>query len=152
MFLSTHTTFALALTQLPLPWWLIFSLAFTSHFLLDFIPHGDENLINKNLNKKQTIKRMLLIVCIDAIFLFIILALFVAKHKLNLYVLTASFLAIMPDGLEFLNILTNKKYNFLNKFSKFHHFIHNFPNIKYPLVWGLIMQLSLIFLLIKIFL
>ncbi len=152
MFLSTHTAFALTLTQLSLPWWLIFTLAFSSHFLLDSIPHGDENLINKNLNKKQTIKRILIIVFTDSIFLSIILGLFAAKHKLNIYVLTACFLAIMPDGLEFLNILTNKKYKLLNKFSKFHHFIHNFPNIKYPLIWGFIMQLFLIFLLIKIFL
>ena len=151
MFLSTHTTFALALVQLPLPWWLIFALSFASHFLLDFIPHGDENLINKNLNKKQTIKRILIVVFIDIIIVLIILGFFVINHKLNFFIFLTVLLATIPDGFEFLNVLTGKKYKALDKFSQFHHLIHNWPKINYPLAGGIIMQLFLILLLIKIF-
>lgn len=44
MFLTTHAAAGLVIGQYIDNPWAVFSLSFASHFVLDFVPHGDERL------------------------------------------------------------------------------------------------------------
>lgn len=145
MFLSTHASFALVLFKLPLPLWSILLLSFLSHFLLDILPHGDENLFKKNLTKKQTIKKMIIVAWIDILFLIIIIYLFFYQ-KINYPILLGVFLACLPDGLQLLNLISSDQIKFLSKFHKIHQRLHNPLKINLTLNSGIIIQLILIIL------
>ena len=57
MFLTTHAAAGIAISHYVHNPWAVFALSFASHFVLDFIPHGDENLYGDYMQLPPVEKR-----------------------------------------------------------------------------------------------
>lgn len=75
MFLATHAAAGVLISQRIDSPWAIFWLAFVSHFLLDFIPHGDEDLYHEE--NPANARRVIFINLADLLALFVIVWLLV---------------------------------------------------------------------------
>lgn len=150
MFLIVHTAAATVISQQTGNPMLVFLMSFFSHFVLDFIPHGDEKLTDKTQPKNVQFRKLFWVATIDSflIFLFSIyyLLMFAPTHYGLFFVGLGG--AILPDlisGLSFvLNGKFNKDYPWLAKFQNIHKTIHTFferkLNFLIPLKYGLIWQ------------
>ena len=143
MFLSVHSVAATTLAQSSLPTGMVFLLSFLSHFALDIIPHGDENILPKIKAKKHKIKSMITIAIIDSGVIFVSL---LALKKLGIEVLSwrilgAIFFATLPDGLQFLEYVTDGKIKLIHIQQKLHRYIHNISGFTVPFWLGMIVQL-----------
>lgn len=58
MFLIVHTVASTAISQQTANPMLVFLFSFFSHFVLDFIPHGDEKLIDKTQPKNVQFRKI----------------------------------------------------------------------------------------------
>lgn len=142
MFLTVHTSAALAISQLPLANWLIFILAFLSHFVLDAIPHGDQNLLRSTPDKKSRLLKLLAIEAVELILILLTLVLFYTfKNTSPVVISLAVLLAGLPDGLEFLHIASNYKNKLLKKFAAIHYRIHASGGKEINLISGCSLQL-----------
>lgn len=66
MFLTTHAAAGIAISTLSANPLAVFGFSFLSHFILDFIPHGDENLYHDDEWKtRRRYRRVLLINALD---------------------------------------------------------------------------------------
>ncbi len=150
MFLIVHTAAATVLSQQTANPMLVFLLSFFSHFVLDFIPHGDEKLTDRTKPKNVQFRKLFWAATADSflIFLFSVyyLLTFAPTHFGLFFVALGG--AILPDlisGLSFvLNGRFNKDYPLLAKFQNIHKTIHTFfernLNFLIPLKYGLIWQ------------
>jgi hypothetical protein len=59
MFLTVHATTGIIISQQTGNIWLGFLAGFISHFILDTIPHGDQNLVKDRHNITSTEKRLI---------------------------------------------------------------------------------------------
>lgn len=167
MFITTHAAVGAIIAQHTSSPWLAFLLSFLSHFILDFIPHGDQSLSEKGLNKK-----LVLVSLIDFLgligFLFFVYK-FVEVSNLTV-VLFAILGSITPDLithffpvlhqqypdfliLKLLNWLKNK--SGLNRFIKLQDKIHEFTHneiLRYqiPFLVGLVLQFLVLGYCLKI--
>ncbi len=134
MYLTVHGATAMLIAKsFPHPL-VAFFLGLLSHFLLDFIPHGDEYLIKKHFTRAQIIKRMFGAAVLDALILLGFLAIFMWVGPIvKLPVLFAALVgSLLPDALQGLYFATEWKW--LKNFQYFHVSIHN-PT-KHPLNWS----------------
>jgi hypothetical protein len=150
MFLIVHTAAATVISQHTSHPMLLFLYAFFSHFILDFIPHGDEKLVGQSNNRTIQFKRLFLAATLDGflIFLFSIyyLLVFAPVHYGLFFIAMGG--AMIPDlisGLSFvLNGHFNKQYPLLAKFQKLHKTVHTFferkLNLLIPLSYGIVWQ------------
>lgn len=151
MFITVHAATATIIgTQIANPI-LAFLAGLISHFVLDIIPHGDENLGKKFLGfrfktgEKEDLKVMALYGSIDTFFMVIFL--FFMFRTFNFIsqdsVIWAIIGGILPDVLVAFHKLT--KIRILNWFTKFHSWNHRFivTRIKadIPIKYGVFMQL-----------
>ncbi len=145
MFLTVHATVGALIGQsVPNPW-IAFVLGFISHFFVDFIPHGDQNLIN-GATQRERIKKLLGITAIDLALLALV-ALYFATNKTFAYPLSVAagaFGAMLPDGLQGITIFTNGK--ILSRYTRFHGLFHisthaRFAHIVLPFTVGLPLQI-----------
>lgn len=145
MFLTAHTTAALSLSTLPIANWLLFPLAFISHYIVDIIPHGDEHLIPTTFTRKQTIIRMITIALIDAVGIAVIIALFI-KYQTNIETISLSritgavALACLPDGLQFIEYITKGRIRIIHLHQTIHTTIHNILQKHIPFKYGIVVQ------------
>lgn len=116
MFLTTHAAVGIAISQHTGSPLAAFSWAFASHFVLDFIPHGDEELYHDDEWKvRHRYRRVAIINGIDVVCL-LALTLW-AVHKTEQ--LPTSFMAIgilgsiLPDFLEFLFPVIHQRFSWL---------------------------------------
>jgi hypothetical protein len=129
-----------------------FLLGATSHFLVDMIPHGDNQLADLfRLHKKK--KLAVAYVTIDAaIAILFILFMFATRHTTGNEAFAAAIAgSIMPDLLVGLSDAT--KYKPLKKFSKFHFFFHDFFSRKHgdvQLKYALLCQVAFIVYLVHV--
>lgn len=66
MFLTTHAAAGIALSHVSNDPLTVFGLSFASHFVLDFIPHGDENLYgNYQFPGKRQFRKAVVVNTID---------------------------------------------------------------------------------------
>ncbi len=96
MYLSTHAAVGVLISQTvdkPLP---VFLLSFASHFLLDVIPHGDEDVERWARTKPW---RGVMIALVDLGLLFVFLAALYATNNLPQIVLISAGIigAVLPD-------------------------------------------------------
>lgn len=128
---------------------LAFLLAFLSHYFLDFIPHIDytskdiyENIYEKKW--KKFFPDFLKVILDISLALFLILIF--SKNQPIIFI--GAFLAILTDGLNFLNFV------FPNKILKMHYNLHQkihfFENKKISIFWRIFSQILIV--LIAIFL
>jgi hypothetical protein len=164
MFATVHTASALLIaSKTSNPWW-IFFIGLISHFILDFIPHGDRNLDNGLYNdqeKRSTIIRLIWITLSD-LFISLILSIYylIYTNFTNWQaVIFAVFVVLFPDlfmGLSKI-IYAAKKENIKNIFIKiilivygWHKRIHDFLPNKMRLEIGLILQIFIIFIFLAL--
>ena len=125
---------------------LAITLAFLSHYFLDFLPHIEYPI--ENINKNQWRKAIpdFLRVALDffigalLIFIFSKLALPAGRQAI---VYTCAFFAILPDGLTIL------EYVFPNRILKFHSYIHRkkihlLRDKKIPIFWRIFSQATVV--------
>ncbi len=140
MYLTVHAVAGLTLAGYTTNPWLAFVLGLISHFVLDFIPHGDEHLAASHLSRQQTIKRLLGAAIIDGIVLVIFGLIYIATTPIYdpTPLIAGVAGALAPDVLLALSMITNA--NWLNWYKKFHHSIHNLPQHKLTWVQGIFVQ------------
>lgn len=125
MYLTVHGTAAMLIAQaVPHPF-LAFILALISHFIMDFIPHGDEHLLKDHLTRGQNLRRLVGAASLDGLILlgFIIIFLWtgpVADKSVLIASLTG---ALLPDILQGLYFTT--QWSWLKPFQNLHLAIHN---------------------------
>ena len=140
MYLSIHTAAGLALARLiPNPI-VAFIAGLLSHFVLDFIPHGDEFLVDASFTRRRIRRRLLGAAILDGIILLCFLLLYIWITP-NLYmptVLASVAGCLLPDMLQGIYLVTEAKW--LKPFSKIHDHLHNLPG--HHLEWqkGVIVQ------------
>jgi hypothetical protein len=150
MFLIVHTVAAAVIAQRTGNPELVFLYSFLSHFVLDFIPHGDEKLVGTSGDKTKQFKRLFLAAATDG-FLIIIFSIYYlltfAPVHYGMYFLAMGG-AMIPDLISGLSFMANghfkKEYPRLAKFQKIHKTVHTFferkLNFLIPLKYGIIWQ------------
>ena len=147
MFLTVHTTAAIVIgTVIPNPVGAFF-IGIGSHYLLDMIPHGDEekwlSITNYQLAKLTVIDHPLLLLNMTMLFLF-------KSDFIFTYSIIAAIIgSVLPDYIMgFYRLTKDKKnrfaqiiHNTLNPVEKMHTFIH-FDIIKYELPFAAGMTLQ----------
>lgn len=169
MLLSTHVLAGIVISQhAPNPFW-AFLISLVSHYILDIIPHGDQNIIEwiKRGPKKP---RMFLFLATDLSLLFIFLVTVYLKTQLPApkILLAAIVGSSLPDLLYFGHEYFYKKYlyhkktlrNILRKYLQFerildhnyklHDFLHELLHVNVSLKFGALIQLVIIILLLYI--
>jgi hypothetical protein len=145
MFLTLHAAVGALIGEEVSSPTLAFVLGFIFHFVLDLIPHGDEDLV-KGYQDGARIKRMVSVATVDAIVMAILFFIFYSQDfffqpKVVIWGITGS---IFPDFLIGVHEIT--KIKILDKFHDLHYFAHNFFFERFHLSFtkGLIVQLSII--------
>lgn len=150
MLLSVHATVGAIIGEnvgTPL---LAFILGFISHFILDIIPHGDEELIKAYRNDFKN-RGMLYLIIFDLISTITLLALLFLFHKIsfNYTVIWGIIGGVVPDLMVAINEITHKHFS---RTHKVHCWTHDKLccnlNWTMPLKLGLLLQLLIITLLI----
>ena len=141
MYITVHGTAAMLIARaVPNPF-LAFLLALVSHFVLDFIPHGDEHIIQKHFTRGQTLRRLVGYATVDGIVLAGFLAIFFWFGPLNISpstIIWSLIGALMPDLLQGIYFATEARS--IKWFQNFHVKIHNASN--HALTWhqGMLVQ------------
>ncbi|MDP3986186.1 MAG: hypothetical protein Q8P77_02050 [Candidatus Veblenbacteria bacterium] len=140
MYITVHGTAALVIARaVPNPF-LAFVLALVSHFILDFIPHGDEHLIQKHFTRGQTLRRLVGVAMLDGLIMvgFLALWLWVGPAVPRGAVAASLTGSLLPDVLQGLYLVTEWKW--LKPFQRFHLGLHNASG--HPLTWhqGMLVQ------------
>lgn len=155
MFLTVHAASGIFIgSQVSIPW-LAFLIGYISHWLLDFIPHGDEKLIDRTKYTEQELKWKLFYgATLDTIG---IIALFYILTSTETVTLTSSILwgmlgAVAPDYLWGLHKVTHIKV--LKPIHKIHNWFHLKLTNNLPFKFGSLVQLTTLitFLLLIIYL
>jgi len=151
MFLTAHTSAALFIASKIHNPFLGFILGFLSHFVLDFIPHGEDGAIAKKARTHRgMLIRMLYLAIVDMCVASIFLVIFFWQYKPEYYLVyfATIFGSWLPDlawgSVEIFKIKS------LNWIVIFHHKVHDLLDIVYPIKYGLFVQLA--FILFMLFL
>lgn len=116
MFLTTHAAAGIAISQYVNDPLTVFGLSFASHFVLDFIPHGDEHLYHDEEWKIQKrYKRAALINAVDLGALVGLTLWAVSQNSLpNSPTIAIGILgAILPDFLSFFFPVIHQRFSWL---------------------------------------
>lgn len=141
MLLTVHaTTGALIGQQVNNPI-LAFVLGFISHFVLDMIPHGDQDWIEEyKSDQKSKAKKIICIVAIDAIILFTLLVsqyFYGDSFAPSLSIASGILGGILPDFIVVCHELSDKLFK---NFYRFHFFIHDLIKVRLTPTQGLTFQ------------
>ena len=119
MILLIHILFGAVIIKLVKPFWLALILALLSHYFLDMFPHWEYGIENINQRNKKSFYDYLKVFS-DLAVGFIIVAL---SPRSNWQLAAGGFIAILPDGLTFINIICqNRVLPFLQRFHQNIHF------------------------------
>ena len=114
-----------------------FGLGWLSHYLADFIPHGDE-AVGEWTKRGNQVARLALIVMPDLALIAAALAATFAARGFSPSILAAAVGALVPDVLW--GIETVFKRRLFGPHHKFHYRNHNFFHWKIPFGYGLVLQ------------
>jgi len=154
MFLTVHASAGVLIGHYAKNIWLAFILGFISHFILDAIPHGDENLIidKADITKKEIMK-VLALASSDGLVMLSVLGLLYMSGQFELTpsIIAAVIGTILPDVFNGIYMVT--KFSWFEKFSHWHFQAHYiFKKYLVSLSTGLVIQFltvtSLIIILI----
>ena len=145
MILLIHLLFGAAIGSVVKNITLGLFLAFSSHYLLDALPHVDYPI--KNIKEKQWRRALpdALKVILD-ISLALLLLLIFSTNKPIVYVY--GLIAVVPDGLTLLGYLFSNK--FLEKHYNLHQKIHFLKNAKISIFWRFASQIIILFVSIAL--
>lgn len=149
MFLTAHTSAAILIASKTSNPILGFILGLLSHFVLDFIPHGEGGLFNdKNKTKEQALFSIAKIAAIDLVVALIFLFSFLHFYQPdNIWVfIWTSFGSWLPDFTW--GAIEVFKLKSIYWFLSIHHKAHDLLDIVYPIKYGLFVQFSFIVLML----
>lgn len=125
---------------------LIFFLSFTSHFLLDLIPHGDHHhVVDYYFGKKEKLRAIYNTLVVDSIATVILVVIFMMYTHLNKVAIAWGIIgSVLPDLLVGLNelVTSSKTKWFTNLHFRFHNALVHRINVK-PLT-GTVAQIFII--------
>lgn len=122
-----------------------FGIGWLSHYLADFIPHGDEP-VGKWTEGPGGTRKLFFLVAVDGCLLSLALAVvFLSRQDFSWVTLAAAAGACVPDGLWGLERLVGRK--LFGPHGAFHFKNHNFFHIHLPLAVGLVLQALVTFFL-----
>lgn len=116
-----------------------FGIGWLSHYVADFIPHGDEPL-GEWAKRGNEVKRIGCIAALDLLILSAALSAYVAARGFTPWVLAAAAGSVVPDALWGLELVCKRK--LFGPHHAFHHRNHNFFQVKLPLAVGLALQFA----------
>ncbi len=133
MFISVHAaTGALIGQQIKNPL-LAFVLAFASHFVLDMIPHGDQDWIDEYKgDEKSKVRKIIVIVALDAVVLLGLLIsrfFYLDSFEPSLNIAAGILGGVLPDLIVACHELSDKLFK---NFYRFHFLMHDLIKIKQP--------------------
>ena len=141
MFITVHAASGLIIGQIITNPMLSFITGLASHFLLDIIPHGDQDLIEKNSTVTEKEKILLLKLGLtDAVIMMSLLSIFYLNYPLSWSIVTAVIGTLLPDFLSAVYLVT--KFKQLKKIFEFQHRLHYIlGNFTVNLKLGFIVQI-----------
>jgi len=116
MFLTTHAAAGVLISHYTQDPYAVFGLSFASHFILDFIPHGDENLYHDEEWKiLKKFKRPILINLIDLLGLIGIIFWAIANpgDTTSNLMMIGIIGSILPDFLTYLFPVIHERFSWL---------------------------------------
>ena len=151
MFLTVHATAGIIIGQTTGNIWLAFFAGLISHFILDSIPHGDENLIGDDETAiKERWKMLLTIGLADGLVMLVMIFLLYQQKIIDLNgpVLAGIVGALFPDFLTIAFLLLKPRW--LEKFLSFHNRIHSIFKKTVSFKTGLFIQLIFLIVFLSI--
>ncbi len=153
MTITTHAAIGAAIGSTVANPILGFFLGVASHFLIDMIPHGDNNLADLYRIHKKKRKLAVAYVTVDGILaMYMVMAVFLVRTDGTHQAFAAAVAgSILPDLLVGLSDVLRWKP--LKQFYKFHFFFHDFFSRKYgdiKLKYALLGQAVFVALLLKV--
>jgi hypothetical protein len=139
MYLVGHTAIgmsAVALTGVTNPA-AAFAVGWASHYLADFLPHGDEEAGDWT-KKGNEVKRLAAIVAVDGALLLALFGVFTAHRGFSLPMAMGALGSTVPDVLWGLEKLFKRK--LFGFHEKYHYANHNFFDVRMPLWLGVLLQ------------
>jgi hypothetical protein len=121
-----------------------FVLAFASHFILDMIPHGDQDWIDEYKgNQKEKVRKIIILVALDVLALFILL---VSKYFFDSFTPTLNIVAgimgsVLPDLLVGIHELSERHFR---RFYRFHFAMHDLIKYQPSTASGLFFQIIIL--------
>lgn len=150
MFITPHTSLALWISTRITDPLLAFILGVVSHFVLDIIPHGDEQLGRHIKDKKQRFLYFIKVATVDLALAILLLYFFVAHGPIvNYYVLASAVFGTWIPDFSWIAI----EYFKLNKFYwyiVYHERVHRLINWQYSIVYGVPFQIIVTLSVLKI--
>lgn len=150
MFLAPHTVTALWITTKVTDPLLVFVLSIISHFLLDIIPHGDEEIGDKIKTRRGKLMFMLKVSSFDILISIALVYFYFFRHPQadSMLIYAAVLGAWLPDILW--SSIETFKIKSLMWFVRFHTKVHFLINYPYPLTYGIPVQLGFTILMMKL--
>ncbi|MFZ5364830.1 MAG: hypothetical protein ACOZBH_01350 [Patescibacteria group bacterium] len=148
MLLTVHAATGVLIGQKTNNWWLAFIIAFIAHFIMDMIPHGDQNLIEEYRAKTKP-KQIVQLILIDIGLCLAFNLFWLIKFHNNIISYLAIFMALAGSLLPDLLVGVHEVYpKLFRRFYQAHEFFHDiFKTKKISLSTGLMMQLAILILL-----
>ncbi len=150
MLLASHTSMAIFISTKVANPVVGFALGFVSHFILDFIPHGDDGIGQHITNESARFRYFMKTAALDAFISLCLIFIFLeSKANVNSSVLSATVTGAWIPDVAWASARTFK-IKWLNWFCRFHTKIHDTLGIKIPFKAGAIIQLVFILVMFKL--
>ena len=125
MFIAAHAASGALIAHQVDNYWLVFFLAFISHFVLDIIPHGDYHHVHDYFNGgKKLVKNLYNVILVDSIVSVMLATLLLTYTSTDRTLIAIGIIgAILPDLL--VGIHESWTQAGLRWFNKMHFKVHN---------------------------
>ncbi|MBU1146043.1 hypothetical protein KKD80_00640 [Patescibacteria group bacterium] len=141
MLLTVHATAGALIGQQINNPLLAFILSFVSHFVLDLVPHGDQDWIDEYKgDQKSKVVKIIMIVAVDIVILLGLLVsrfYFIDSFATGLSIASGIIGGLLPDFLVGCHELSNRLFK---KFYRFHFWIHDLIKVKPTAFQGVAFQ------------
>lgn len=149
MFITPHTSAALWISTRVTDPLLAFFFGVVSHFMLDMIPHGDEQLADHKKGKREKLVYLMKVAFVDTALAVLLIYFFISYGpEVNHYVLfSAVFGTWLPD-LAWI-VIEYFKLNSMYWYIVFHGKLHNLFDWQYSIVYGVPFQMVVTMAILK---
>jgi len=145
MFLTIHSTAAIAITQSITNPMGAFFIGLISHYILDFIPHGDEKFKNYSISEMA---KMAIVDHFGILIIVITIFLFKPDFSFTANIIFGVIGALLPDWLTAIhrlstksqNLMIKKMRNFITPLQSFHCYIHRLIKYRISFPTGIVLQ------------
>lgn len=140
MYLVGHAAVGMTLAAATDDPVLAFGIGWLSHYLADFVPHGDEPA-GEWAKRGDEVRRLFVLLMADGALFLAAFAWFTARRGFHLAAATAALGSFVPDVLWGLEKVRRKP--LFGPLERFHAKNHNFFHVRLPLWAGLVGQAAL---------